>query len=72
MGDLILESLEVHQFRVFRHLQIPKLGRVNLITGKCSTSGRHCLRERSQSRLSFCPLVASGCLRSARCGTPWC
>jgi AAA15 family ATPase/GTPase len=33
-GGLILDSLEVKNFRAFRHLTIEKLGRVNLITGK--------------------------------------
>jgi GTPase SAR1 family protein len=33
-GGLLLDSLEVKNFRAFRHLTIPKLGRVNLITGK--------------------------------------
>lgn len=32
--DLVLDSLEIKNFRAFRHLEIPKLGRVNLITGK--------------------------------------
>ena len=31
---LLLDSLEIENFRCFRHLTIPKLGRVNLITGK--------------------------------------
>lgn len=31
---LILESLEVHGFRAFSHLLIPRLGRVNLIVGR--------------------------------------
>jgi AAA15 family ATPase/GTPase len=34
MGKLFLESLEIQNFRGFRHLQIEKLGRVNLIVGK--------------------------------------
>lgn len=33
-SSLILDSLEVKGFRGFRHLQIEKLGRVNLIVGK--------------------------------------
>lgn len=33
-SKLVLDSLEVKNFRAFRHLQIPRLGRVNLITGK--------------------------------------
>src|SRR5262245_60205982 len=34
MGNLILDSLEIQNFRTFQHLRIEKLGRVNLITGK--------------------------------------
>jgi ABC-type transport system involved in cytochrome c biogenesis ATPase subunit len=34
MGNLILSSLEIQGFRGFRHLQIEKLGRVNLVVGK--------------------------------------
>jgi hypothetical protein len=34
MGTLILNSLEIKNFRGFRHLQIEHLGRVNLIVGK--------------------------------------
>lgn len=34
MGNLILNSLEVKGFRAFQHLQIERLGRVNLIVGK--------------------------------------
>ncbi len=34
MGNLILNSLEIRNFRGFRHLQIERLGRVNLIVGK--------------------------------------
>lgn len=31
MGTLLLNSLEIRNFRGFRHLQIERLGRVNLI-----------------------------------------
>jgi hypothetical protein len=34
MGNLILNSLEIRNFRGFRHLKIERLGRVNLIVGK--------------------------------------
>ncbi len=34
MGNLILNSLEINSFRAFEHLQIERLGRVNLIVGK--------------------------------------
>lgn len=39
-----LESLEIHRFRTFRHLQIPRLGLVNLVTGK-NNVGKSCLLE---------------------------
>ncbi len=34
MGNLLLNSLEIRNFRGFHHLQIERLGRVNLIVGK--------------------------------------
>lgn len=34
MDQLFLDSLEIHNFRGFQHLQIEKLGRVNLIVGR--------------------------------------
>lgn len=34
MGKLLLDSLEIQNFRGFRHLQIEKLGRVNLLVGR--------------------------------------
>src|SRR2546428_1023041 len=34
MSTLILNSLEIRNFRGFRNLQIERLGRVNLIVGK--------------------------------------
>ncbi len=34
MGNLFLNSLEIHNFRGFKHLQIERLRRVNLIVGK--------------------------------------
>jgi AAA15 family ATPase/GTPase len=34
MDNLILNSLEIKNFRAFRHLQVPQLGRVNLFVGK--------------------------------------
>ncbi len=42
--DLILNSLEVKEYRVFRRLQIQRLARVNLITGKNGV-GKSCLLE---------------------------
>lgn len=34
MGNLVLNSLEIHNFRAFHELKIERLGRVNLIVGK--------------------------------------
>jgi predicted ATPase len=42
--NLLLNSFEVRGFRAFRHLQIKRLGRVNLITGK-NNVGKSCLLE---------------------------
>ena len=44
MAKLILDSLEIRNFRAFRHLQIERLGRVNLITGR-NNVGKSCLLE---------------------------
>ncbi len=44
MGKLQLDSLEIRNFRAFRHLRIEKLGRVNLIVGKNSV-GKSSLLE---------------------------
>jgi len=41
---LVLDSLEIHRFRVFRHLQIDRLKQVNLIVGK-NNVGKTCLLE---------------------------
>src|SRR6266516_4574424 len=47
MGNLILNSLEIRRFRAFEHLQIERLGRVNLIVGK-NNVGKTCLLEALQ------------------------
>ncbi|TAN53783.1 MAG: hypothetical protein EPN21_00565 [Methylococcaceae bacterium] len=44
MAELPLPSLEIENFRAFKHLTIEKLGRVNLIVGKNSV-GKTCLLE---------------------------
>lgn len=44
MSSLILNSLEIKNFRAFRHLQIERLGRVNLIVGE-NNIGKTCLLE---------------------------
>lgn len=44
MGELLLDSLEVRNFRAFRHLTIEALGRVNLIVGN-NNVGKTCLLE---------------------------
>jgi AAA15 family ATPase/GTPase len=43
-GSLILNSLEIRNFRAFHHLCIERLGRVNLIAGK-NNVGKTCLLE---------------------------
>lgn len=47
MGDLILNSLEIRNFRGFQHLTIERLGRVNLIVGK-NNIGKSSLLEALQ------------------------
>lgn len=47
MGNLVLDSLEIRGFRGFQHLQIEKLGRVNLIVGK-NNVGKSSLLEALQ------------------------
>jgi len=42
--SLILDSLEIRNFRAFQHLRIERLGRVNLVTGK-NNVGKTCLLE---------------------------
>ena len=44
MSTLILNSLEVRNFRAFRDLKIERLGRVNLLVGK-NNVGKTCLLE---------------------------
>jgi ABC-type dipeptide/oligopeptide/nickel transport system ATPase subunit len=44
MTELFLDSLQVSNFRVFRHLEVARLGRVNLIVGKNNT-GKSSLLE---------------------------
>lgn len=44
MGALFLDSLEIRNFRAFRHLTIERFGRVNLIVGK-NNVGKSCLLE---------------------------
>jgi len=44
METLMLDSLVIRRFRAFRQLQIPRLGRVNLITGK-NNVGKSCVLE---------------------------
>ena len=44
MSSLILDSLKIKNFRAFRHLQIERLGRVNLIVGQ-NNVGKTCLLD---------------------------
>lgn len=43
-GDLVLDSLEIRNYRLFDHLTIPRLGRVNLMAGN-NNVGKSCLLE---------------------------
>lgn len=47
ISPLLLDSLEIKNFRAFRHLRIKKLGRVNLIGGR-NNVGKSCLLEALQ------------------------
>ncbi len=47
MSNLILNSLEIRNFRGFHHLQIERLGRINLIVGK-NNIGKSSLLEALQ------------------------
>lgn len=60
MGDLIFNSLEIRNFRGFRHLQIERLGRVNLIVGK-NNVGKSNLLEALQmhARRASTPAIIS-------------
>jgi len=60
----MLPDLLITGFRVFKHLEIPKLGQVNLITGK-NNSGKSCLLEALRLYASGgSPSVMSELLRS--------
>jgi hypothetical protein len=58
MGKLILDSLEIKNFRTFQHLTIERLGRVNLIVGK-NNVGKTSLLEalRLFANRGFPPLI---------------
>ena len=60
MCNLILNSLEIRNFRGFRHLQIERLGRVNLIVGK-NNVGKSNLLEALQmyARRASTPAIIS-------------
>ena len=52
MSDLILDSLEIKNFRLFKHLEIERLGRVNLIVGKNGV-GKTALLEGRKANLFY-------------------
>lgn len=58
MGTLMLDTLEIRNFRAFEHMRIEQLGRVNLITGK-NNVGKTCLLEALQLYASKSSLPAS-------------
>lgn len=51
MGQLVLDSLEIQGFRLFKHLTISELGQINLIVGK-NNVGKTCLLEALRLYLS--------------------
>src|SRR5713226_8100994 len=59
MGTLLLNSLEIRNFRGFDHLQIERLGRVNLIVGK-NNIGKSSLLEALQ--LYACRATSPTCI----------
>ena len=67
MGTLILSSLEIRNFRGFRHLQIERLGRVNLIVGK-NNVGKSNLQEALQiyARRASAPTIISEVMETSK------
>ena len=67
MGTLILNSLEISNFRGFRHLQIERLGRVNLIVGK-NNVGKSNLLEALQmyARRASAPTIISEVMETSK------
>lgn len=67
MGTLILNSLEIRNFRGFRHLQIERLGRVNLIVGK-NNVGKSNLLEALQmyARRASAPTIISEVMETSK------
>ena len=49
--DLHIPDLRIEGYRLFRELEIPKFGRVNLITG-ANTAGKTTLRRHSVWRMT--------------------
>src|SRR2546430_7953734 len=67
MGNLILNSLEIRNFRGFRHLQIERLDRVNLIVGK-NNVGKSNLLEALQmyARRASTPTIISEIMETSQ------
>lgn len=67
MCNLILNSLEIRNFRGFRHLQIERLGRVNLIVGK-NNVGKSNLLEALQmyARRASTPTIISEIMETSQ------
>jgi AAA15 family ATPase/GTPase len=57
MSDLLLDSLEISNFRAFDHLKIEKLGRVNLIVGENSVGKTSILEAIKSSPYSDKPVT---------------
>ena len=67
MGKLVLNSLEIRHFRGFQHLQIERLGRVNLIVGK-NNVGKSNLLEALQmyARRASTPTIISEIMETSQ------
>jgi len=67
MGNLILSSLEIRNFRGFQHLLIERLGRVNLIVGK-NNVGKSNLLEALQmyARRASTPTIISEIMETSQ------
>lgn len=61
----MIESFEIQNYRLFKHLKIEKLGRVNLITGK-NNVGKTALLEATHLFSSFNKLVSIKLILSIR------
>jgi predicted ATPase len=65
-GNLVLNSLEIRNFRGFKHLQIERLGRVNLIVGKNNVGKSNLLKAlQMYARRASTPAIISEMMETA-------